>query len=99
MCECLVCASLSAARRPRLLFSAERIASGAVWSAVISNNDAETLKVTTALLLMPVNVTEAGQKKKGKKVSLPQKGVGGFATEELSIPSLSRRYFCDAAVC
>lgn len=91
MCECLVCASLSAVRRPRPLFSAEQIASGAVWSAVISTKDAETLKVTIALPLMPVNVTQVGQKQR-KKVSLPKKGVGGgsiFATEELSIPSLS----------
>lgn len=32
---------------------------GAVWSAVISCREAETLKVTTAAPLMPVNVTEA----------------------------------------
>lgn len=96
MCECLMCASLSVVRRPRPLFSAERIASGAVWSAVISNKDAETLKVTIALPLRPVNVTQAGQKKKREKVSLPKKGSGGgsvFATEELSIPSLSQEIF------
>lgn len=73
MCECLVCACLSAVRWPRPLFSAERLASGAVWSAVISNKDAETLKVTKALSLMPVNVTEAGR---GKKVPFKKRGRG-----------------------
>lgn len=40
-------------------FSTEQIAVGAVWSAVISCRESETLKVTTAAPLMPVNVTEA----------------------------------------
>lgn len=40
-------------------FSTEQIAVGAVWSAVISCREPETLKVTTEALLMPVNVTEA----------------------------------------
>lgn len=42
------------------MFSTERFAARAVWSAVISCEEAEMLKVTLALRLMPVNVTEAG---------------------------------------
>lgn len=59
MCERL-CVRLHRCGATQGVFSTERIAAGAVWSAVISSKDAETLKVTTALPLMPVNVTEAG---------------------------------------
>lgn len=42
------------------MFSTQRFAAGAVWSVVISCEEAEMLKVTPAPPLMPVNVTEAG---------------------------------------
>lgn len=60
------------------MFSTERFAARAVWSAVISRKEAEMLKVTIAAPLMPVNVTEAGTQ------SLLQMYV--FASLELSIP-------------
>lgn len=58
--ECLgVCVCLYCCRAVQGTFSTKQIAAGAVWSAVISCRGAETLKVTTAAPLMPVNVTEA----------------------------------------
>lgn len=54
-----VCGCLYWCRAVQGTFSTKRIAAGAVWSAVISCREAETLKVTTAAPLMPVNVTEA----------------------------------------
>lgn len=42
------------------MFSTERFAARALWSAVISCEEAEMLKVTIVVPLMPVNVTEAG---------------------------------------
>ena len=62
VCECervCVCVRLDQRRAVQGTFSTKRIAAGAVWSAVISWRAAETLKVTTAAPLMPVNVTEA----------------------------------------
>lgn len=57
VCVC-VCVHLYQWRAVQGTFSTKRIAAGAVWSAVISWRAAETLKVTTAAPLMPVNVTE-----------------------------------------
>ena len=60
VCACVcVCVRLYQRRAVQGTFSTKRIAVGAVWSAVISWRAAETLKVTTAAPLMPVNVTEA----------------------------------------
>lgn len=68
----LVCVSFYWCRAVQGVFSTERIAEGAVWSAVISRREVEALKVTTVVPLMPVNVTEPGHKVYSKFVSLPE---------------------------
>lgn len=69
------------------VFGTKRIAEGAVWSAVISCKEAETLKVTTAAPLMPVNVTEA------RTQSLLQIPV--FASRNLVFKDFPIRHFRD----
>lgn len=60
--ECLsVCVCLYWCIGPfRVRLAPSKLQLGAVWSAVIRFREAETLKVTTAAPLMPVNVTVAG---------------------------------------
>lgn len=58
MCVCLRAAATGAGQ-VRVCFGTERFAARAVWSAVISREQAEALKVTIAAPLMPVNVTDA----------------------------------------
>lgn len=61
MCVCLSAGAAGAAGagQVRVCFGTERFAARAVWSAVISREEAETLKVTVAAPLVPVNVTDA----------------------------------------
>lgn len=69
------------------MFSTKRIAARAVWSAVISCKETETLNVTAAAPLMPVNVTEA------RTQSLVEIFV--FASRNLVFKDFPMRYFKD----
>lgn len=88
VCVCVrvsVCVRLYRCRAVEDMFGTKRIAAGAVWSAVISCEEAETLKVTTAAPLMPVNVTEA------RAQSLL--GIYVFASGNLVFKDFPMRYF------
>lgn len=59
VCVCLR-AGAAGAGQVGVCSATERFAARAVWSAAISRERAETLKVTIAAPLVPVNVTDAG---------------------------------------